>query len=106
MCWLSSKKCNSSYYKPYKQSCMLERIKKVIAAVLENPGLETSLSDDADLITDVGLDSLQMIEFMLQIEQEFDTEIDLETLNFDHMRSIHQFGSFLAIQLGKGQEAK
>ena len=50
---------------------MLERIKKVIGEVTEDPGSIKNLSDDADMINDVGLDSLQMIDFMLRVEEEF-----------------------------------
>jgi acyl carrier protein len=85
---------------------MIKKIKKIIAKVLEEPGLENSLSDNADLINDVGLDSLQMIDFMLKIEEEFDIEMDFESLNFNDMRSIHKFGEYLVVQLNRKKNAQ
>ena len=85
---------------------MIKKIKKIIAIVLEEPGLENSLSDNADLINGVGLDSLQMIDFMLKIEEEFDIEMDFESLNFNDMRSIHQFGEYLVVQLNRKKNAQ
>jgi acyl carrier protein len=75
---------------------MTERIKKILADVLEDHSLEHSLTDNANLITEIGLDSLQMIDFMLRIEEEFDVEIDFEKLNFDDLQSISRFSEYLS----------
>ena len=78
---------------------MLERIKKVIGEVTEDPASIKNLSDDADMINDVGLDSLQMIDFMLRVEEEFGIELDFDSLDFSDMTSIRKFGDYLALQI-------
>jgi acyl carrier protein len=80
---------------------MLQRIKNVLSKVIANEHFAINLTDDADLINDVGLDSLQMIDFLIEIEEEFDIELDYASLNYSDMRSIQDFGSFLASHLNK-----
>lgn len=80
---------------------MIPRIKKVISKVMDDPRLEDTLTDDADMIYDVGLDSLQMIDFMLRIEDEFEIELDFDSLDFTHMRSIQKFADYLQLHITK-----
>lgn len=85
---------------------MTERIKNILADVLEDHSLGPSLSDNANLITEIGLDSLQMIDFMLRIEEEFDIEIDFEKLNFDDLQSISRFSQHLSTLMAREKEEK
>ncbi|MBB5441241.1 acyl carrier protein [Pedobacter sp. AK017] len=77
---------------------MIETIKKVIAKVTDDPEMASNLNEDADIINDVGLDSLQMIDFMLQIEDELDIELDFDTIDISHFSSLKSFAGFLATQ--------
>ena len=71
-------------------------IRTVLANVLDGAMTEQEISRDADLISEYGLDSLQMISFLLGIEDAFDVELDYESLQLIHMRSVRQFAGFLA----------
>ena len=64
--------------------------KEVLAGVLDgtDPAL---IGSDADLVDDYGLDSLQVISFLLGIEDRFDVELDYEGLELDDLRSVRQF---------------
>ena len=73
-----------------------ERIKAVLAGVLANGIEPAEIGHDADLVDEYGLDSLQMISFLLGIEDEFDVELDYENLQLDDLRSVRQFGGFVA----------
>jgi acyl carrier protein len=75
---------------------MIARVKKILAEVMEDPSIEVSADISADLINDVGLDSLQMIEFLLTIESEFDIRIDYGNLDFNKLRSIESFVEFIS----------
>ena len=44
---------------------MIDQIKSILEEVRGVPGLSQNLSDSASLIDDVGLDSLEMLTFML-----------------------------------------
>ena len=71
-------------------------IRKVLANVLEGAMTVEEISANADLIDEYGLDSLQMISFLLGIEDAFDVELDYENLQLDHLRSVCEFAGFLA----------
>ncbi|MCS7476858.1 acyl carrier protein [Umezawaea endophytica] len=72
-----------------------ERIKAVLAGVLANGTEPAEIPHDADLVDEYGVDSLQMISFLLGIEDEFDVELDYDNLELDDLRSVRQFGRFV-----------
>ncbi|CAM3935431.1 acyl carrier protein [Kibdelosporangium persicum] len=70
-------------------------IKTVLAGVLASGITPAEIRSDADLVEEYGLDSLQTISFLLGIEDAFDIELDYETLELDHLRSVGQFAAFI-----------
>lgn len=72
-----------------------EKIRTVLAGVLANGTEPAEVSSDADLVDDYGLDSLQMISFLLGIEDTFGIALDYENLELDHLRSVRQFAAFV-----------
>jgi acyl carrier protein len=75
---------------------MIERIKSILEEVRGVPGLSGTLSDEASLIDDVGLDSLEMLTFMLKIEEQLRVRIDFEQMDFSHLQSIERLSEFLS----------
>jgi acyl carrier protein len=74
---------------------MIQEIKQILEKVKGVPGLSQQLSDTANIIDDVGLDSLQMMEFMLEVESQLSLEIDFEKLDFSYLSSIKKFSEIL-----------
>jgi acyl carrier protein len=74
---------------------MIQSIKMILEKIKGVPGLSQQLADSADIIEDVGLDSLQMMEFMLEIENQLNLEIDFEKLDFSYLKSIEKFSEIL-----------
>ncbi len=74
---------------------MIDDIKQVLERVKRTPGLALRLSDDAHLIDDVGLDSLEMMEFMLELESCLGITIDFERLEFTSLESIAVFSDVI-----------
>ncbi|MFC7329746.1 acyl carrier protein [Marinactinospora rubrisoli] len=72
------------------------RIRTVLAKVLANGLTADDIGTDSDLVDEYGLDSLQMISFLLGIEDAFDVELDYENLELDDLRSVRQFTGFVA----------
>ena len=70
-------------------------IKSIIGKLKRNESMATQLSDEADLIDEVGLDSLEMLQFMLEVEERLGLQIDFEALAFDYLRSIRLLAEFL-----------
>ena len=73
-----------------------DRVKVVLAKVLDNGLTADEIGPEADLVEQYGLDSLQTITFLLAIEDEFDLELDYPQLQLDDLRSVRQFSSFVA----------
>lgn len=59
---------------------MKDQLKKIISKVKEDPNLVNTITDDSDLLKEVGLTSLNLMRVMLEIEDEFDIEIDLKKI--------------------------
>ncbi len=74
---------------------MVREVKLILEKIKGIPGLAAQLSDSADIIEDVGLDSLQMMEFMLEVESQLHLEIDFEKLDFSYLKSIEKFSEVL-----------
>jgi acyl carrier protein len=81
-------------------TCMSDEIdfeiRAVLASVLDNGITADDISVDADMVIDYGIDSLQVINFLLAIEDTFDVELDYENLELDHLRSVREFTDFVA----------
>jgi acyl carrier protein len=71
------------------------KVRAVLAGVLSNGLPADQVALEADLVDEYGLDSLQMISFLLGIEDTFDLELDYENLELDHLRSVAQFASYV-----------
>jgi acyl carrier protein len=72
------------------------QIRSALATVLDNGMTADEISADADIITDYGIDSLQMISFLLSIEDTFDLVLDYDNLELDNLRSVREFTDFVA----------
>ena len=56
---------------------MDDYLESVIGLIAEQTGMNGDyLDDDSDLVMDVGMDSLDIPELMLTIEDEYDIEVD------------------------------
>lgn len=75
-------------------SSMQEMIINIIAEVKDDEGLVDKLSGATD-INALGMDSLQMLNFMLMVEDEYDIEIDFDDFNFADIGSIDAFCQFI-----------
>jgi acyl carrier protein len=70
-------------------------LKEVLAGLIGDPELAQTLHDTASLLTDVSLDSLELLQFMLEIEASLGIEVDFERLSYEHLGSLVELASFL-----------
>lgn len=75
---------------------LLGRVKLLLAEVLGDRDMAEGIADEADIVTDLGLDSIQMINFLLRVEDELNVELDFESLDLAHMSSVKRFCGFLS----------
>jgi len=54
---------------------------------VKSPVNQQSISASTDMVADLQLDSFQVMEFMLEVEDHFDVAIDLESLS--NIQTIH-----------------
>ena len=73
----------------------IKAIKEIIANLKRDPGLAAELSDTADILDGVGLDSLEMLQFMLELEERLSIRIDFDKLEFSYLHSIRTLAEFL-----------
>jgi len=86
---------------------MIDEVKQLLEEVKKTPGLAATLSDSANVIEDVGLDSLEMMDFMLEVEKRFQIELDFEQMEFDVFESITRFSEFVSrMKTGASEEGE
>jgi len=73
----------------------IDAIKKTLEKVKGVSDLASELSDDSDIIHGVGLDSLQMLRFMLELEQRLEVTIDFDRLEYSYFNSIRTLAEFM-----------
>ena len=66
-------KMNENFGGIYRMSSVEERVKRI---VVEQLGVkEEEVKEDASFVDDLGADSLDTVELVMALEEEFDTEI-------------------------------
>ncbi|MEU9451479.1 acyl carrier protein [Streptomyces sp. NPDC048277] len=78
-----------------------ERLKRLLAEIIGDHALIAGISGDTDIVHDLGLDSIQMINFLLRLEDEFDVELDFEDLTLDQVGSLRELGRFVLAEAGR-----
>lgn len=73
---------------------MIETIKELIKETLNKSDLQ--IQEDSHLMEDLGIDSLQLIDLMLAVEEEFDVEIDFDNFDMKHFHSLTAFTSYIS----------
>ncbi|WP_341282923.1 phosphopantetheine-binding protein [Paenibacillus sp. FSL H8-0537] len=74
---------------------MQTQIITIISEIKNEPDLAATLTGASDMVNDAGLDSLQLINFILRIEDEFEIEIDFDQFDLKHLQSIDIFCNFI-----------
>lgn len=72
------------------------KIKELLVEVMGDPSLEEKLTGATDIINEVGLDSIQMINFVLIMEDEFGMEIDFENFDYTNFKSLDALCRFIS----------
>jgi acyl carrier protein len=70
-------------------------LKQILAKVKADPQLFSRFPDSAHLVDEIGLDSIEMLQLMLEIESTLAIQIDFDRLEFSYLRSIDTLAAFL-----------
>jgi acyl carrier protein len=84
-----------------------DRIQRLLANYLESskhPELEAhgEISGDTNLVSDFTLDSFQVMEFMMELEESFDIMIDMNSLSNTH--TVKDLANFVGRELAEPSE--
>lgn len=74
---------------------MQEQIIAMISEIKDDAQLANRLNEHSSIMEDGGLDSLQLITFLLKVEERFDIEIDFEQFDFDFLESVTAFCNYI-----------
>lgn len=66
---------------------MIERIKNVIKEANKNIDVNV-ISEDTNLIYDLGFDSIDMVYLIVNLEEAFDIQIDASDLSLDNLAQV------------------
>ncbi|MBN3525226.1 acyl carrier protein [Paenibacillus apiarius] len=73
----------------------IDTLARLVSEAKEDPSWELRLTPKTNLIEEVGLDSLQLIQFMLKVEEQFKVQMDFERFDYEHLQSVRAFLGFL-----------
>ena len=76
-----------------------ERIEEVVISLLaktiDDENSKDTWTAETDIINDIGIDSIQLVRFMLSIEDELGISLDFDDLDFDDFSSIGALADYL-----------
>lgn len=73
----------------------VRKIARALAEVKGNPSLAQSITLDTDILSEIGLDSLELTEFMLRVEEEFDVPVSYDRFELRYLWSVRALIDFL-----------
>ena len=74
---------------------MEEKIKNIILKIKNEPKLCSEINMNTNILDDIALNSSQMINFLLQIEKEFNIVVDFKTFDFKVLTSLSELCKYL-----------
>jgi acyl carrier protein len=67
---------------------MKEKLVNIICTVKEDDTLAEKIENSTDLLNEIDIDSLQLINIILQIEDKLDVEINFDEFDMNNLKSI------------------
>lgn len=77
-----------------------EKLAEILTAYLKSnwvntPSAQQTVSPNTNMVTELQLDSFQVMEFMLEVEDHFDIAINLESLS--NIQTIHDLAEIVIV---------
>jgi acyl carrier protein len=83
------------------QERILEDITQMLAKALRDTDEKPEVQADDHILNDLGLDSIQMLAFLLEVEQQFGVALDFENLDISHFGSVREFAHWVGGLMGE-----
>jgi len=76
-----------------------EKLKKIIAEVALKEVNESIINDDTVLTSDLGYDSVQIIQLIVELESQFQIEIEDDDLDIDKLTIYRNLRDMIAAKI-------
>jgi acyl carrier protein len=73
----------------------VDKLIQILVEIKNEPDLLGCITASTDVLNELGLDSLEMINLALRVEDEFQITIDFETFDFETLLSVKSFWDFI-----------
>lgn len=74
---------------------MENEIRNILLEIVDNSEISGNITSETNIMTDIGLDSLKLINFIVKIEEELNVSIDFDKFDYEHLTSINKLSKFL-----------
>ncbi|EFM12354.1 D-alanyl carrier protein [Paenibacillus curdlanolyticus YK9] len=74
---------------------MKEKMIQMISEIKNEPALLDTLTGSSSILHDSGMESLQIVHFILQVEDAFDCEINFDEFDMDNLGTIDTFCEYI-----------
>lgn len=74
---------------------MKEKLVNIICTVKEDDTLAEKIKNSTDLLNEIDIDSLQLINIILQIEDKLDVEINFDEFDMNNLKSIDSLCEYI-----------
>lgn len=82
---------------------ILEKIKDILKDEIMVQVSKKEITDNASLVKDIGLDSIQILELIIALENEFNIRIDDEDLNYEIFSCVKSLTDYIAKKVKCGR---
>ena len=72
-----------------------QALQKILSGSVDS---SVELASNTDFVSDLGLESIQVLEFIMEVEEHFDIAIDLESLS--DVRTVGELAEVVAAAVG------
>ena len=72
------------------------KLKEILSEIKEEPVLLDEISESTHILNEIGLDSLQMINFVLMLEDEFGIEMNFQDFSFASYSTVGAIAELMA----------
>lgn len=75
---------------------MQQEIIEILAEVKKDPSLASRVTGSSHLVDDLNLDSLQMIDLILKVQDKFSVVVDFDSFQVEHLTSLDRFTQYVS----------
>jgi acyl carrier protein len=73
-----------------------DEIINILTEVKKDPSLADRVSGASHLVDDLNLDSLQMIDLILKVQERFSVIVDFDSFHVEHLSSLDRFTQYVS----------